>query len=264
MARLSNVDLLELNRRLDERTPQELILWARDVFGDRLASLSALQESGTVICHMLHALKLEVPVLFVDTGVNFQETLDTRDRVIREYRLNVVSLRPELTMEQQTAKYGVLYLTHEGQEQCCAMRKNEPLAKVKGQYDAMIGSLRRAEGGRRDACQILSVDVSMNLVRVNPLANMTDEQLHLYIAQHDVILNPLHAQGFSTISCNRCTTPVLPHEQKRAGRWRHLGSWAPQYCGINPSDRDPAKSPAIDLPPKLVDRIFGRETDFAI
>lgn len=264
MARLSNADLLELNRRLDDHTPQDLLLWARDVFGSRLAGLSALQESGTVVCHMLHTLKIDIPVLFVDTGVNFQETLDTRERVRNEYGLNVVSLHPELTMAEQTAKYGVLYLTHEGQEQCCQMRKNDPLARTKGQYDAMIGSLRRAEGGRRDACQILSVDVPMNLVRINPLANMTDDQLHAYIKEHNVIVNPLHAQGFTTIGCNRCTTPVLPHEQKRAGRWRHLGSWAPQYCGINPSDRDPSKSPAIDLPPKLIDRIFGRETDFAI
>ena len=264
MARLTNADLADLNRRFDDRTPHELLQWAHEVFGTRLSALSAMQEAGTVVCHMLSTLKLDVPVLFVDTGVNFPETIETRDRVASEYGLRVVSLLPELTMAEQTEKYGVLYLTHEGQEQCCQMRKSDPLTKAKGQYDGMIGSLRRAEGGRRDSCPILAIDLNMNLVRINPLANMNNETLKTYIAEHNVITNPLHAQGFPTISCNRCTTPVLPHEQKRAGRWRHLGSWAPQYCGINPTDMDTTSAPAIDLPNKLIDRILGRETDFAI
>ena len=78
-----------------------------------------------------------------------------------------------------------------------------------------------------------------------------------------VIVNPLHAQGFSTIGCNRCTTPVLPNEPKRAGRWRHLGPWS-VYCGINPADREAGAKQAIELPQDVIDRILGRETDFSI
>jgi phosphoadenosine phosphosulfate reductase len=166
-------------------------------------------------------------------------------------------------MEEQTEKYGILYLTPDGQKQCCEMRKSEPLDAVKGRYDALIGSLRRADGGRRGVCPILAIDSRLNCLRVNPLANFTDEQLEAYIAEHKVILNPLHKQGFSTIGCNRCTTPVLPGEPKRAGRWRHLGPWS-VYCGINPTDLDPERSPAVDFPQDLVDRILGRQTDFMI
>jgi phosphoadenosine phosphosulfate reductase len=84
-----------------------------------------------------------------------------------------------------------------------------------------------------------------------------------YIRTHNVILNPLHKQGYSTIGCNRCTTPVLPGEPKRAGRWRHLGPWS-VYCGINPTDLDPQRAPAVDFPQDLIDRILGRSTDFMI
>jgi phosphoadenosine phosphosulfate reductase len=225
--------------------------------------LSAMQRAGSMVCHMIGQHKLEIPVLFVDTGVNFQETLDTRDRLAREYGLKIITLTPRLTMEEQTREMGILYLTPEGQKKCCSMRKSEPLLQAKGQFDCLIGSLRRAEGGKRGNIPILSVDPEMNCVRANPLANVTDDQLKSYLKEHDVIVNPLHAQGYTTIGCNRCTTPVLPDEPKRAGRWRHLGTWS-AYCEINPTDRDGGLSKAIDLPSDLIDRILGQKTDFAI
>jgi phosphoadenosine phosphosulfate reductase len=263
MARLSQARLQELNHTLNDRTPDELLRWAAEIFGSRLAIISAMQMAGSVVCHMVAQHKLGIPVLFVDTGVNFQETLTTRDRIASEYGLTVHTLHPEKTMEEQTSKLGILYLTVEGQAQCCHMRKVEPLLTQKGKYDCLIGSLRRADGGKRGVCPIIAVDPEMNTVRLNPLANLTDEQMAAYIAQHNVIVNPLHNQGFSTIGCNRCTTPVLPGEPKRAGRWRHLGPWS-QYCGINPTDLDEATSVAIDLPQDLVDRILGVKTDFMI
>lgn len=263
MARLSQARLQELNHTLNDRSPEELLRWATEIFGDRLAVISAMQMAGSVVCHMVSQLRLKAPVLFVDTGVNFQETLTTRDRIAAEYGLTVHTLHPKFTMEEQTAQLGILYLTSEGQEECCHLRKVEPLLTQKGKYDCLIGSLRRADGGKRGVCPIIAVDPEMNTVRFNPLANMTNEQMNEYIAAHSVIVNPLHSQGYSTIGCNRCTTPVLPHEPKRAGRWRHLGA-AAQYCGINPTDLDDATSVAIDLPQDLVDRILGIKTDFVI
>lgn len=263
MARLSQADLAELNRTFDDRSPQELLLWAKEIFGDRIAALTSMQEAGNVVCHMLKSVPVNMPVVFVDTGVLFQETLDTRDRLAQEYGLHIQTLTPAQTMEQQTEQLGILYLTPDGQKQCCELRKNEPLDRVRGQYDALIGSLRRADGGRRGTCPILAVDTRLNVLRINVLANFEDEQMESYISTHSVILNPLHKQGYSTIGCNRCTTPVLPGEPKRAGRWRHLGPWS-VYCGINPTDLDPQRAPAVDFPQDLIDRILGRSTDFMI
>ena len=263
MPRLSQADLIDINRTFEERSPQELLQWAKATFGDRVAALSSMQKSGNTICHMIQAIPVDVPVLFVDTGVLYPETLETRDRLSAEYGLNIRTLTPEKTMAQQTTELGVLYLTAEGQKQCCELRKSEPLDAVRDEYDALVSSLRRSDGGARGSCPILSVDTRLNVLRVNPLVNFTDEQLAEYISDNNVITNPLHEQGYATIGCNRCTTPVLPTEPKRAGRWRHLGQWA-VYCGINPTDLDPERSPAVEFSQDLVDRVLGRTTDYMI
>lgn len=263
MPRLSQADLIDLNRTFEDRSPQELLQWAHSIFGSRVATLSSMQKSGNTVCHMMHTLPINIPVLFVDTGVLFPETLETRDRIAKDYGLSIRTLHPEKTIAEQTAEKGVLYLTPEGQKECCDLRKSAPLDVVKGDYDALISSLRRSDGGARGACPILAIDVRLNCLRINPLVNFTDEQLADYIADNNVITNPLHDQGYATIGCNRCTTPVLPSEPKRAGRWRHLGQWA-VYCGINPTDLDPERSPAVDFSQDLIDRILGRETDYMI
>ena len=263
MPRLTQADLNNLNHNFEERTPQELIQWASVTFGERVCTISAMQEAGNVVCHMISQMKLPIPVIFVDTGVMFQETLDTRDRLEKEYGLKIRSLHPELTMEQQTEKLGVLYISPEGQAECCRMRKVEPLKIIAPDYDGIISSLRRADGGKRANNSILSIDKKMNTVRINPLANFSDDQLHAYIDEHNVITNPLHKQGFATIGCNRCTTPVIEGEPKRAGRWRHLGPWS-MYCGINPTDGGNPTQEYVEISQDLRDRILGIETDFMI
>ena len=263
MASLSQDDLADLNANMEGRTPQELLAWAKATFGERIAILSALQRAGCVVCHMASQARFAIEVLFIDTGVLFPETLATRDRLMNAYGLNVITLTPELTMEEQTEKLGVLYLTPDGQAKCCEMRKTEPLLKMRGKYDALVASLRRGDGEKRSKVPILAIDPRMNCVRINVLANFGDQQLADYIAEHSVITNPLHKQGYATIGCNRCTTPVLPEEPKRAGRWRHLGPWA-MYCGINPTDLDRMTDATIELPQELIDRVLGRKVDFAI
>jgi len=264
MAHLTQADLQALNETFESRTPVELLQWAATVFGRRVALMSAMQKAGTALAHMVYAHGLAMDVLFVDTGVMFQETLDTRDRVRQEYGLNVITLSPELTMEQQTRAHGVLYLTPEGQTRCCEMRKTEPLLAVRGRYDALIGGLRRGEGERRSRVPILAVDSRLNVLRINALANFSNEALEAYVEANNVIVNPLHAQGYTTIGCNRCTTPVLPNEPARAGRWRHLGPWA-MYCGINPTDVGRSEPHEfLDWPQDLIDTVLGQKTDFAI
>ncbi|RPI85063.1 MAG: phosphoadenylyl-sulfate reductase [Planctomycetaceae bacterium] len=263
MAELKQSDLAALNASLEERTPQEILKWAVAVFEERLAILSAMQKAGSVVCHMASSAGFKLPVLFVDTGVHFAETLATRDRISQEYGLEVISLTPELTMEEQTEKFGILYLNVDGQLKCCDMRKTQPLLAAKGRFDGLVGSLRRGDGERRSNLPILAIDRPMNCLRVNILANFENDQMRDYIASNAVIVNPLHHQGYSTIGCNRCTTPVLPDEPKRAGRWRHLGPWA-MYCGINPTDVRRPDSESVDLPVDLVDRLLGRKVDFAI
>lgn len=237
--RLDQNTLEEQSQKLEKLSPDEIIQWAAKTFPNRrLAMLSAFQKAGCVLCHRIKELGLAdaIDIIFVDTGVNFTETMDTVRRFQDDYGLNIVTLHPELTMEKQIEKEGVLYLSKEGQERCCHLRKKVPLQQIKGKYEALLSSLHRSAGGKRASTPILALDTELNLVRVHPMVNMDDQEIESYIKDNDVIYNPLHNQGYPTVSCNRCTTPVLPGEDERAGRWRHLEN-AAIYCNINPTDR---------------------------
>lgn len=255
--RITQGDLAPLNARLESLSADAIIRWAVETFGGRLGMLSAFQQAGCLLCHRVRDLGFAgaVDVLFVDTGVNFPETLDTVDRVRREYGFNVRSLHPARTMAEQARDEGVLYLSKDGQERCCHLRKTEPLFQIVGQYDALLGSLNRGAGGKRANVPVVAIDAQLNLLRVHPLFNMTNDELMREVEEKQVIVNPLHAQGYPTVSCNRCTTPVIPGENERAGRWRHLEG-AAVYCKINPTDRDGGKDEAVTLDAAVARRIL--------
>ena len=235
--RIGTSDLEPLNARFRGAPPLELLRFTRETFGDRAALLSSMQRSGTTLCHLADRAGLSFDVVFVDTGVLHQETLDTRDRLAASCpNLRVITRTPRLSFARQTADLGLLYLSKEGQERCCDLRKTEPLLPLKGRYDALVGALRRGEGGKRAAVEPFGLDPLLGALRVHPFASTTQEELDGYLDEHpDVVVNPLHSMGFPSIGCFPCTTPVLPDEPERAGRWRHLATV--QYCGINPVDR---------------------------
>jgi phosphoadenosine phosphosulfate reductase len=238
-------DLAPLNDRFRGRAPLESLRFAQQVFGERAAILCSMQRACTALCHMADAAGLPFDVIFVDTGVLHPETLATRDALAAAHpRLRVITLHPTRTMADQTAAEGVLYLTREGQERCCDQRKTSPLLGLRGRYDALIGTLRRHEGGARAEVEPFGLDAAMGALRVHPFADLAPGAIDAYLAEHrDVVVNPLHSLGFPSIGCFPCTTPVLPDEPERAGRWRHLATV--QYCGINPVDR--GDEGAVDL-----------------
>jgi phosphoadenosine phosphosulfate reductase len=248
--RVTDRELGALNERFRAAEPIEILRFVGEVFGERAAILSSMQRADAALCHLAARAGWRADVIFVDTGVLHAETLATRDRLAtlagHDGGLRVITLRPERTFAEQTRELGVLYLSKEGQERCCDLRKSAPLHALRGRYDALLTPLRRSEGGARASVLPFGLDPAMNALRVNPLAWLPAGGLEAYLeANPDVIVNPLHAMGFPTIGCFPCTTPVLPDEPERAGRWRHLASVA--YCGINPVDRR-GEPEAVDLP----------------
>lgn len=235
--RVTAETLLPLDERLSSLEPVEVLRHVAAAFGPRAAILSSMQRADTALCHLADRAGLSFDVLFVDTGVLHPETLATRDELVRTHpRLSVRTLAPARSFAEQTRDEGVLYLTKEGQERCCDLRKSEPLASVRGQYDAMIAPIRRDEGGLRSKIRVIEVDDTQGVVRIHPFAALSRAALDTYIGSHaDVVVHPLHALGFPSIGCFPCTTPVREDEDERAGRWRHLAGVA--YCGINPTDR---------------------------
>jgi phosphoadenosine phosphosulfate reductase len=255
--RITERDLAPLNDRFRDAEPRLIVDFARDTFGGRAALLCSMQRSGTALCHLTDEAGCRFDVLFVDTGVLHAETLATRDALAASraaLNARVITLHPTQTFAEQTAAEGVLYLSKEGQERCCQLRKSAPLLSLQGRYDALLVPLRRGEGGARAHVQVFGLDPAMNALRIHPFAALGPGGLEAYLAGHDdIVINPLHGMGFPSIGCFPCTTPVLPDEPERAGRWRHLAGI--QYCGINPGDRG-ADIAAIDLPDRYA-ALFG-------
>lgn len=244
--RIRSGDLADLNARFRGAPPVELLRFVHATFGRRAAILSSMQRAGTALCFVADRAALGFDVLFVDTGVLHAETLATRDELARTHpHLRVRTLAPERTFARQTQDEGLLYLTREGQERCCDLRKTAPLLSVKGEYDALVSALRKGEGGARSAVEAFGIDPEMGALRVHPFAALSNDELDAMIAREaGIVVNPLHAMGFPTIGCFPCTTPVRPDEPERAGRWRHLAGV--EYCGINPIDR--GRGGEIELP----------------
>ncbi|MEP9412323.1 MAG: phosphoadenylyl-sulfate reductase [Candidatus Brocadia sp.] len=235
-------DTIAANKLLQGMTAADRIRWAVETFGRDAVLLSSMQSSASVLMHYFYSMELENEILFVDTGYHFRETLQLRDEFMRRYRLNIVTLYPELTPEQQEKKFGKkLYLFTDGQKECCHLRKTVPFLnhmKLYGRKLAMVG-LRRSEGGRRSKLCPLLQDPRTHGYTLHPIFDWTDKQIQTYLEEHDVPVHPLHKQSYPSIGCECCTTPVEPGEDQRAGRWRHLvtaGGEGPKYCNINCSD----------------------------
>jgi phosphoadenosine phosphosulfate reductase len=236
-------DLKAMNQALAELPARERLDWAANTFGERLVLLSSMQKTASVLMHMVADLGLAIPVLFLDTGYHFFETLRLRDEYLRRYRLNMITLYPELTTEEQEARHGKkLFTCLDGQPECCRLRKEAPLlAYLKPIASPVVtNGLRREDGGRRASLPALSLDPRTDGYQFSPLYDWTAAEVRAYIDAHHLPVHPLHEQGYPSIGCYPCTTAVRPGEDPRAGRWRHLrpaeGAAGPQYCNVNFTD----------------------------
>jgi phosphoadenosine phosphosulfate reductase len=232
-----------MERVLASLCAEERILWAAESFADAMVLLSSMQRTAVVLMHMFHTLGLSNEILFVDTGYHFCETLRLRDEYMRRYRLNLVTLYPDITTEDQESRHGKkLFACTDGQPECCHLRKVAPLLsylKAKGKA-VVVNGLRRGEGGRRGRIEVITPDPRTGGYQLSPLVDWAEDQVRAYVAKHALPVHPLHARGYPSIGCYPCTTPVKPGEGPRAGRWRHLrpadSDAGPQYCDINYTD----------------------------
>lgn len=214
--------------RLAEASAEELLAWAGEEFGDALA-VACSMAADTVLPALVSQTIPDVDVLFLQTGYHFPETLQTRDALATSWPVNIVDVWPELTVEQQDEKYGKdLFGTDPGA--CCGMRKVEPLAKALGGYEAWVTGIRREDNALRANAQLVEWDNTHQMVKLNPVAAWSFEQVLDFATTHGVPVNPLLADGYPSIGCAPCTRRVKPGEDPRAGRWAGL---AKTECGIH-------------------------------
>ncbi|MFC7877498.1 phosphoadenylyl-sulfate reductase [Isoptericola sp. NPDC057391] len=199
-----------------EATATEVVAWAVREFGPYLAVASSMQD--LVLAHLVSRQLPFVDVLFGDTGYHFAETLGTRGAVEIEMDVDVVDVRPELTVAEQDAEHGPR-LHDRDPEACCAMRKVAPMRQALQGYEAWATGVRRGETAARANAPLVSFDERNGVVKINPLAAWTDEQVEEYARAHGVVVNPLLSDGYPSVGCEPCTQRVEPGQDARAGRW---------------------------------------------
>ena len=212
---------------LAEAPAEEIIRWAVQTFGDRLCITSSMTDA--VIVHLASQVHEGMDVIFLDTGYHFPETIGTRDAVQAIYPVNVKNVTPSRTVEEQEAALGPR-LYGRNPDLCCYLRKVVPLERALDPYDAWITGVRREETDARSDTQVVEWDPKRAMVKVNPIAGWSQDEVDAYIAEHDVVLNPLVDEGYPSIGCATCTLPVKPGADPRSGRWAGTGK---TECGLH-------------------------------
>jgi phosphoadenosine phosphosulfate reductase len=227
----SEAELQELVRHAGaelELAPAEVIIeWAAATFGDRFAITSSMADA--VLAHLASRVAPGIDVVFLDTGYHFAETIGTRDAVAATLPVNLVNVTPRQTVAEQDATHGRDLFSRDP-DLCCALRKVRPLEEALAGYDAWATGLRRDETHNRVIAPVIGWDESKRKVKVSPLARWTARDVEDYIAEHNVLVNPLQYDGYPSIGCWPCTRRVAPGEDPRSGRWAGTGK---TECGIH-------------------------------
>ena len=234
-ARLETI--AELNARLREAAPQAILRAAIDRFGDKVALVSSFGTESAVLLHMIAEIKPDMPILFLDTGMLFAQTLDYRKQLAAKLGLtNVRDLRPQyqdLAVHDPSAD-----LWKTDTDACCHIRKVLPLDRALEGLDGWITGRKRFQGG--DRLRLSVVEQGDGQVKFNPLANWSKAQLDAYAAEHDLPAHPLVEFGYPSVGCWPCTQPVEEGGDLRAGRWAGSGK---TECGIH----TPRATPDIEV-----------------
>ena len=233
--------IAELNARLRDATPQEILAAAIERLGDKLALVSSFGAESAVLLHMAAQIKPDIPVLFLDTGMLFGQTLDYRKSLVAQLGLtDVRDLRPQyqdLATQDPSAN-----LWQTDTDACCHIRKVLPLDRAIEGFDGWITGRKRFQGGDRLRLQV--VEESEDKLKFNPLANWNKAQLEAYAAEHQLPAHPLVEFGYPSIGCWPCTKPVEEGQDERSGRWAGQDK---TECGIHMPRGEPAGEVGGDI-----------------
>ncbi|WP_028543539.1 phosphoadenylyl-sulfate reductase [Paenibacillus taiwanensis] len=214
--------------QFEPASAEEVIAWAVQTFPN-LTFACSFGAEDVVVVDMLQKISPSTDIFYLDTQFHFDETYETRDRISSHYNLNFVRVAPVLSPEQQAEAHGEeLWLTNPNQ--CCNIRKVDPLTNILSKYDAWITGIRRDQAPTRANSKKIEYDTKFGLVKFNPLAAWTWDDVWAYIRANHLIYNPLHDRNYPSIGCTHCTRPVMEGEDPRAGRWAGTGKIE---CGLH-------------------------------
>ena len=224
-------EIAAANERLRSASPQDVLRWAAERFHPRLLMATAFGAEGCCIIHMLAEIQPAVRMINLETGYQFPETLELRERIKARYGIEVEYIRPEQTVAEYEAEHGGP-LHGLRPDQCCHDRKVLPLRKAMARIEplAWISAIRKDQTADRGQAAVVQWDAKFNVTKLNPLLNWTKKDVWAFVVEHDVPYNPLHDQNYSSIGCWPCTRAVQPGEDDRAGRW---AGKVKKECGLH-------------------------------
>ena len=208
---------------LEGAEPQEILRWAITRFGPRFVIASSMADA--VLAHMAAQIRPGVRVVFLDTGYHFAETVGTADAIETVTPIELLRVRPEQSVAEQDATYGA-DLWSRNPDLCCRLRKVLPLRRALAPYVAWASGIRRDEASTRRDIKVVEWDADRQMVKVNPLAGWTEQQVDDYIAANNVLVNPLLFDGYGSVGCAPCTR----RGEGREGRWAGTGK---VECGLH-------------------------------
>lgn len=217
---------------LEDASTEDVLRWSWDQFGQRVSLGTAFGATGLVLLDLARKTVPDLSVFTIDTGFLFPETLELKAKLEERYGIDIESVTPRQTVEEQAAEHGDELYRHQP-DQCCYLRKVEPLHRKLGDLDGWITSLRRDQGGTRREVRVLTPFPTHGdrlVAKINPLTRWDRKRVWDYLLEHDVPYNPLMDQGYPSIGCWPCTAPVDGSEDERAGRW---AGTAKTECGIH-------------------------------
>lgn len=240
----SSADINDLNQRFAQCGPRELLQWAADTFGDRIALCSAFGPEGIVLLHYISSLDRTIKVFTLDTGRLPSETYELMQECEERYGIRIKAYSPDPAAAQEmveTHGINLFYKSVAHRELCCEIRKVRPLIEALRGLSAWITGLRSSQSTARSCIKKIELDaLHDNIVKVNPLAGWQEKEVWDYIAVHRLPYNALHDRGYRSIGCACCTRPTNPGEDMRAGRWWWEQN-GKQECGIHTRGVDEAQ-----------------------
>jgi phosphoadenosine phosphosulfate reductase len=231
---LSPEQITDANVRLTNATPQEILRWSVDSFFPRLTMATAFGAEGCCLIHMLAEIEPRIHIFNLETGYQFPETLELRERIKQRYGIEVAYVRPEQTVAEYEEEHGgPLYDIRP--DQCCHDRKIVPLRQAAMGNDAWISAIRKDQTQDRAQAGIVQWDAKFGLVKVNPLLGWTKRDVWGFVWKNKVPYNPLHDKNYPSIGCWPCTRAVAEGEDERAGRW---AGKVKKECGLHVVEHD--------------------------
>lgn len=231
---LSAAELKSLNEAFSSQSTAQILRWAWERFGTRAAIGTSFQGAGLVMIHLAKLNHFAFPVFTLDTGLLFPETTELKRRLETFFGLPIESVQPDITVEQQNEAEGP-ELWKRNPDLCCTLRKVLPLQSKLADIDCWITGLRREQSDTRSGIGIVEIYIfdeqtKREIVKLNPMAGWSREQVWNYIKGHGIPYNPLHDRGYGSIGCWPCTKATANGEGERAGRWTGFNK---VECGIH-------------------------------